>query len=88
MVCGICNKAIGPRIRDKIRDRYHIARMHVSKQDLDSTYGETKDLRKTKTRKRMPENKDSVFSLSIMIKDVIKRELSVYKNRVHLLDSS
>lgn len=27
MVCGICNKAIGPRIRDKIRDRYHIARM-------------------------------------------------------------
>ena len=95
MVCGICNKAIGPRIRDKIRDRYHIARMHVSKQDLDSTYGENKDLRKqrpktdkTKTRKRIPENKDSVFSLSIMIKDVIKRELSVYKNRVHLLDSS
>ena len=95
MVCGICNKAIGPRIRDKIRDRYHIARKHVSKQDLDSTYGENKDLRKqrpktdkTKTRKRIPENKDSVFSLSIMIKDVIKRELSVYKNRVHLLDSS
>lgn len=29
MGCGICNKAIGPRIRDKIRDRYHIARMHV-----------------------------------------------------------
>ena len=39
---------------------------------------------KTKT----PENEDPSLSLSILIKDVIKRELSANKNSVHLLDSS
>ena len=37
---------------------------------------------------RRPEIEDPLFSLSIMIEDVIKRELSAYKNHVHLLDSS
>lgn len=34
------------------------------------------------------ENEDPSLSLSILIKDVIKRELSANKNSVHLLDSS
>ena len=41
---------------------------------------ENKDLR--------PENENPSLSLSILIKDVIKRELSANKNSVHLLDSS
>ena len=41
---------------------------------------ENKDLR--------PENEDPSLSLSILKKDVIKRELSANKNSVHLLDSS
>ena len=46
---------------------------------------------KTKTPKNKdlrPENEDPSLSLSILINDVIKRELSANKNSVHLLDSS
>lgn len=59
MVCGICNKAIGPRIRDKIRDRYHIARMSTCRnRTLIPLVAKTKTSENKDRRpiKRRPEN--------------------------------
>lgn len=59
MVCGICNKAIGPRIRDKIRDRYHIARMSTCRnRTLIPLMAKTKTSENKDRRpiKRRPEN--------------------------------
>lgn len=59
MVCGICNKAIGPRIRDKIRDRYHIALMSTCRnRTLIPLMAKTKTSENKDRRpiKRRPEN--------------------------------